>query len=106
MLDQRISIKKLKEKIVQGRRQLSKLTPFYDCWAEVLDLFGKELYEAMAMKLENTVIFKVRYCKKLEELRDKENFIVEWQGRQYEIYYPDFLGYKKDFIKLKCKEVL
>ena len=38
--------------------------------------------------------------------QDKENFIVEWQGRQYEIYYPDFLGYKKDFIKLKCKEVL
>lgn len=101
-----ISIKKIEEKIVKGRRQPPEPTPFFDCWAEVLDLFGKELYEAMAMKLENTVIFKVRYCKKLEELRNKENFIVEWQGRQYEIYYPDFLGYKKDFIKLKCKEIL
>lgn len=101
-----ISIKKLEEKIIRGRRQPDEPTPFFDCWAEVLDLYGKELYEAMAMKLENTVIFKVRYCKKLEELRNKENFIVEWQGRQYEIYYPDFLGYKNDFIKLKCKEVL
>ncbi|UBK72393.1 phage head closure protein [Clostridium perfringens] len=105
-MNNRISIKKLEDKIVNGRRQKGVAIDFYNCWAEILDLYGQELYEAMAMKLENTVIFKVRYCKKLEELRDKENFIVEWQGRQYEIYYPDFLGYKKDFIKLKCKEVL
>lgn len=103
---ERINIKKLEEKNIKGRRQEECLTPFYNCWAEVLDLYGQELYDALQMKLENTIIFKIRYCKKVEELRNKENFIVEWQGRKYEIYYPDFLGYKKDFIKLKCKEVL
>ncbi|MDU2654576.1 MAG: phage head closure protein [Clostridium perfringens] len=101
-----ISIKKIEEKIVKGRRQLPEPTLFFDCWAEVLDLFGKELYEAMSMKLENTVVFKVRYCRKLEELRNKKDFFIEWQGRKYSIYQADFLGYNKKFIKLKCNEVL
>lgn len=103
---ERISIKKFEEKIIKGRRQTTEPTPFYDCWAEILDLYGQELYDALQMKLENTVIFKIRYCKKVDELRNKENFIVEWKGRKYEIYYPDFLGYNKEFVKLKCKEVL
>lgn len=105
-MNNRISIKKLEDKIVNGRRQKGVTVDYYNCWAEVLDLYGKELYEAMSIKLENTVIFKIRYCKKLEELRNKENFIVEWKNRKYEIYYPDFMGYNKQYIKLKCKEVL
>ncbi|MDZ5038192.1 phage head closure protein [Clostridium perfringens] len=105
-MNNRISIKKLEDKIVNGRRQKGVTVDYYNCWAEVLDLYGKELYEAMSIKLENTVIFKIRYCKKLEELRNKENFIVEWKNRKYEIYYPDFMGYNKKYIKLKCKEVL
>lgn len=105
-MNNRISIKKLEDKIVNGRRLKGVEVDFYNCWAEILDLYGQELYEAMAIKLENTIVFKIRYCKKLEELRNKENFIVEWQGRKYSIYYPDFMGYNKQYIKLKCKEVL
>ncbi|MDK3222219.1 phage head-tail adapter protein [Clostridium perfringens] len=105
-MNNRISIKKLEDKIVNGRRQKGVTSEFYNCWAEILDLYGQELYEAMAIKLENTIVFKIRYCKKLEELRNKENFIVEWQGHKYSIYYPDFMGYNKQYIKLKCKEVL
>lgn len=106
-MNNRISIKKLEDKVVNGRRQKAVETDFfYKCRAEILDLYGQELYEAMSIKLENIVIFKIRYCKKLEELRNKENFIVEWKNRKYEIYYPDFMGYNKKYIKLKCKEVL
>ena len=105
-MNNRISIKKLEDKIVNGRRQKGVPSEFYNCWAEILDLYGQELYEAMEIKLENTIVFKIRYCKKLEELRKKDNFIVEWQGRKYSIYYPDFMGYNMQYIKLKCKEVL
>ncbi|TPE21312.1 phage head closure protein [Clostridium perfringens] len=105
-LNNRILIKKEVIKLVNGRRQKEELIEFYLCWAEVLDLYGKELYEAMSMKLENTVVFKVRYCRKLEELRNKKDFFIEWQGRKYSIYQADFLGYNKKFIKLKCNEVL
>ncbi|GAA0073182.1 hypothetical protein UT300004_11330 [Clostridium sardiniense] len=105
-MNERIEIKKIKEVVVKGRRTKSDPLPFYSCWAEVLNLYGKELYEAINNKLENTVIFKVRYCRELEDLRNKENFIVVWRGRKFNIYYPDFLNYRKDFIKLKCNEVL
>ena len=106
MFNVKISIKKEVIKIVNGRRQKEEPIEFYSCWSKVLDLYGKELYEAMSMKLENTVVFKVRYCRKLEELRNKKDFFIEWQGRKYSIYQDDFLGYNKKFIKLKCNEVL
>lgn len=105
-LNNRILIKKEVIKVVNGRRQKEEPIELYPCWSEVLDLYGKELYEAMSMKLENTVVFKVRYCRKLEELRNKKDFFIEWQGRKYSIYQADFLGYNKKFIKLKCNEVL
>ncbi|WP_346977911.1 phage head closure protein [Clostridium perfringens] len=106
MFNVKISIKKEVIKIVNGRRQKEEPIEFYSCWSKVLDLYGKELYEAMSMKLENTVVFKVRYCRKLEELRNKKDFFIEWKGRKYSIYQADFLGYNKKFIKLKCNEVL
>ena len=105
-LNNKILIKKEVIKVVNGRRQKEEPIEFYPCWSEVLDLYGKELYEAMSIKLENTVVFKVRYCRKLEELRNKKDFFIEWQGRKYSIYQADFLGYNKKFIKLKCNEVL
>lgn len=106
MMNERIEIKKIEERIVEGRREKPDLLPFYSCWTEVLSLYGQELYEAINIKLENTVVFKVRYCKKLEALRNKEKFIVEWRGRKFNIYYPDFMKYDRRFIKIKCNEVL
>lgn len=105
-MNERIQIFKQETKIINGRRQEPSSSLFYKCWAEVLDLYGQELYEAMAIKLKNTVVFKVRYCKKLEELRNKDDFIIEWKNRKYKIYYPDFLNYNKQFVKLKCMEVI
>lgn len=79
---------------------------FYICWAKVLDLFGAELYNAINIKLENTIVFKIRYFYLLEELREKNNFVIYFQGHKYEIYQPDFMAYNKRYIKLKCKEIL
>lgn len=101
-----IHIKKIEENIVRGRREGNKKINFLSCNAELLDLIGKELYEAINIKLENTAIFKVRYCKPIEELRDKDKFYIEWQGRKYKIYYVDFMGYSKKHVKIKCTEVI
>lgn len=103
----RIDIKEIKDNFVNGRRCGKKELDFLPSYhAEVLDLIGKELYEAINSKLENTIIFKVRYCLPMEKLRDKKNFIVKWKDRKYEIYYVDFMAYKGKFIKIKCNEVL
>lgn len=102
----KIEIIKVKDTIENGRRVQNVELNFHDCYANILDLYGKELYEAINSKLENTAIFEILYCPKLEDLRNKENFIIKWCNKKYEIYYPDFLGYKKNYIHLKCKEVL
>lgn len=102
----KIEIKTVKDTIVNGRRIKGVETSFHPCYANILDLYGKELYSALEAKLENTAIFEIRYCQKLEDLRNKEDFIIVWQNKKYKIYYPDFLGYKRDYIHLKCNEVL
>lgn len=104
-LNTRIKINKIDNQIVNGRRQEDKEIEFYSCWAEILDLFGKELYEAINIKLENTIVFKVRHCELLKQLRTKENFIVEWENRKYKIYHVDFKKNEKKFIHIKCNEV-
>lgn len=106
MLKDRISIIKKEDKIINGRRQGIEETKLYTCWADILDLYGKELYEAINIKLENTIVFKVRYCSIIEKLRSKENYIIEWNNRKYNIYYVDFMNYSKKFVKIKCNEVI
>lgn len=106
LLNSRITIKKLEKNVVNGRRQGIKETHLYTCWADILDLYGKELYEAINIKLENTIVFKVRYCNLIEKLRNKEDYTVEWNGSKYNIYDVDFMNYSKKFVKIKCNEVL
>lgn len=106
MLKDRIIIIKKEDKIINGRRQGIEETKLYTCWADILDLYGKELYEAINIKLENTIVFKVRYCSLIEKLRSKENYIIEWNNRKYNIYYVDFMNYSKKFVKIKCNEVI
>lgn len=104
MKKSRIKIMKTEEKRVNGRPVYQDVV-FYECWCEILDLVGAELYQAISIKLENTLVFKIRYCKLLEELRDKKNFSIQWKDSKYSIYDVDFMGYNKKHIKIKCKRV-
>lgn len=104
-MQERITINKREETYINGRRGEDKITPFYSCWADILDLMGQELYQAMGIDLENTLVFKVRYCKKLQDLREKDKFLINWRGRDYKLFYVDYLGNNKKYIKLKCIEV-
>lgn len=105
VLNQKITITIEEEQRVNGKPILKEVN-FYSGYAAVLDLIGNELYQAINIKLENALIFKVRYCKLLEALREKEKYTVHWQGRKFSIYTVDYMGYSRDFIKIKCKEIL
>lgn len=104
MSDVRIKIVTYEEIRLDGKPTKQE-KDFYECWATPLDLIGTELYNALNIKLENTIIFKVRYCKHLENLRNKDKFSIVWQGRKYTIYHVDWLKYGKKYIKIKCKQV-
>ena len=48
------------------------------------------------------MIFKVRYCKLLEELQNKEEYKVVYNNNTYQLYYSDFSKYPKRYVLLKC----
>ncbi len=98
---ERINITTTEEKRVNGK-PIKEDIKFYSCWCEIQQLYGTELYQAMNIKLENTIIFKVRYCKLLEQLQDKKEYKVKFKGHIYKIYYSDFAKEYKKYVLLKC----
>ena len=104
MNSSRIIIKKTQEIRINGK-PVKLEEEFYKCWTEIQDLIGNELYNALSIKLENTIIFKVRWCKKIEELRKYKDFKVYFEGNKYEIYQVDYAKYYRKYILIKAKMV-
>lgn len=101
MSSAKIQIKKVVETRVNGK-PIKSDELFYNCWYELQQLYGQELYEAINIKLENTLVFKVRYCKLLEQLQDKAEYKVIYNDKTYKLYYCDFCKYPKKYVLLKC----
>lgn len=101
----RITILETKEERINGK-PVFKEEEYFKCWAEIGNLYSKELYEAINTGKENTALFKVRYCKKLKVLSNHKNFKVKFDGNTYEIYQSDFSKYYKQYIILKCNMVI
>ena len=99
---ERIKIITTTETRVNGK-PVKREFEFYKCWAGILDLIGNELYKSYEIGIEEAIIFKIRYCKLLEKLRNYKNFYVIWNDTKYQIYQADFMGNSKKYIKLKCK---
>lgn len=104
VMKERVSIKKkVKTKDDDGYK-IDTLEDYYSCWAEINNLYGKELYEAYNLKLENTLNIKIKYCNKVKSLNNK-GFILVWKDRKFRILLVDYLKYNKKDVLLKCIEV-
>lgn len=106
-MDVRIQIK-LKNKQVASGRWEDTLQDYYECWATPMELYGKELYEAINIKYDNTIVFKVRHCNKIKDMRKiiKESFIIIFEGVEYTVYQVDFKANNKDYVYIKAKLVI
>lgn len=106
-MNSRISIKKKVKAVVNGRWE-ETFEEYYSCWCEPLELYGQELYAAQNINYENVLVFKVRYCNKVETMRytDKNKFIVIHKGVEYQVYYVDFKKNSKDYVYIKAKMVI
>lgn len=106
-MDSRISVKKKVKVIVSGRWEES-FEEYYNCWCTPMELYGNELYEAQNIKYENVLVFKVRYCNKVKDMRttDKNKFIVVHDGVEYQVYQVDFKSNTKDYVYIKAKMVI
>lgn len=98
----RIRIYRRQNSTEAGRRVEKEPKLFYSCWCEVSDLYGNELYKALDIRLENTAVFEVRYCKKVKEIKKRaKEFFVEYEGDRYDIYATDFRANDKQKVILK-----
>lgn len=86
------------EEIEHGRA-IKSLKPFYKCHAESGDLFSSESYTALQNDLKDTAVFKVRNCERIRIVHeDKKHYLVEHNGKQYEIYQMQFIDEGKNVL--------
>ena len=99
----RIKVIRKTTEVANGRRQqVSSL--FYECWCEVQDLATNEKYTALQTGLENTIVFKVRNCEKIEEIRlNLKEFYAEYKGTEFKIYSASQMVSDNRRVLLKCR---
>lgn len=100
----RIEIMEKVIKISGGRREESAKT-HYKCWCEVQELNSTELYSALQTELKDTLVFKVRICKAIEQVRESlKSYKILYNGQQYEIYAATPMYIDKRRMLLKCNK--
>lgn len=99
----RIQIIRKTTKVVDGRAKKTQ-EEFYSCWCEVKSLATSEKYNALQIGLDNTIMFEVRACAKLEEIRlNLKEFYAVYKGVEFKIYdaTPKFVD--PQMYQLKCR---
>lgn len=98
----RIKIIRRTTKVIDGRKKPEDEV-FYSCWCEVQSLTTSEKYTALQTKLENTIVFKVRNCKKIEEIRlNLKEFYAEYKGTEFKIYDASPMFTEENKVLIKC----
>lgn len=90
---------------VNGRPVDAPPVLFREAWAEMCSLKSAELYESINAKLINALIFKVRYCKKMDMLWNFKGYHVVYNGFKYRIYNVDFARNTKQYVEIRCEAV-
>lgn len=99
----RIKIWKRKKRIEAGRQQEEEPDLHYETWCEIGNLYGQELYKALDIRLENTIVFEVRYCQKIKEMQQHlKDYYVEFGGEKYDIYASDYRRNERQYVQLKA----
>lgn len=99
----RIKVIRKTTEVVEGRRQQAS-SVFYECWCDVQDLSTNEKYTALQTGLENTIVFKVRNCEKVEEIRlNLKEFYAEYKGTEFKIYSASPMVSDNRRVLLKCR---
>lgn len=99
----RVSIYEVIETLSGGRESYALAeTPTYVCYAEVRELYGKELYDALELGLKETAVFRVRFCRKVKEIcRELKKYRVVYDGMEYILYAFDSGATERKYVDLK-----
>lgn len=99
----RIKIIRKQTDVIGGRRQQDE-SVFYECWCEVQSLATAEKYTALQTGLESTIVFKVRNCGKMEEIRlNLKEFYAQYKRTEFKIYDASPMFIDNGYVLLKCR---
>lgn len=63
-----------------------------------------EKYTALQTGLENTIVFKVRNCRKMEEIRlNLKEFYAQYKETEFKIYDASPMFIDNGYVLLKCR---
>ena len=100
----RIKIIRRESQVVDGRKEYTEST-FYECWCEVKSLSTTEKYTALQTGIENAIVFEVRNCQKVEDIRKNlKEFSAEYKGTVFKIYDASPMCVDNQKVQLKCRE--
>ena len=99
----RVKIIRKTTDVAEGRRTETE-SEFYECWCDVQSLGTNEKYTALQTGLENTIVFKTRNCRKLEEIRmNLKEFYAVYKGTEFKIYDASPMFTDNGHVLLKCR---
>lgn len=82
----RITILHEETKVVNGRNK-TQTEEYFKCWCDVSDLLSTEKYDALQQSLEETAVFKVRRCRKIEAMRmHLKEYSIVYKGDVFDIF--------------------
>lgn len=90
-----------------GYRTNKTYEEIYKCWANINNLYGKELYSAYTVDLQNTLNCKVKYCTLLKDTflnlsdNNRKKYKVKWNDIIYDISMVDFMSFNKKNVVFK-----
>lgn len=101
----RVKIIRKTTEVTEGRKKATT-TVFYECWCDVQSLGTNEKYAALQTGLENTIVFKVRNCKKMKEVRlNLKEFYAEYDGTEFKVYDASPMFTDNGWVLMKCRAV-
>lgn len=99
----RIKIYRRRYATESGRKEEMEPERHHEAWCEIGSLYGQELYKALEIRLENTIVFEVRYCRKIKEMQQHlKEFFIEYEGERYDIFAMDFRRNERQYVQLKA----
>ena len=104
-MNARIRIDRETTEVVGGRKKSVKQEN-YKTWCEEQSLGTTETYTALQTGIENAIVFKVRNCRKMEEVRKNlKEFYADYDGTEYKIYSASPMIKDDRWVLIKCRAV-
>lgn len=69
--------------------------------AAIRDVSGRQFFEAAAHQMEDVVTFTIRYREGLEAA----GLRIVWGQAAYDAIYINHLGYRRDYMQIKARQV-